>query len=135
MKKTNEVSKQVGVTGRTLQYYDDEGLLSVERSPTNHRIYDQKTLEQIWEILVYKELGFELQEIKQLLTLSEEQKKVYLKKQGKRVKSQIINLKVQMEMIFYVQEKGMPLAPVEECGTTYREGIDKVKDEMRKRIG
>lgn len=30
MKKTNEVSELVGVSKRTLQYYDDEGLISAE---------------------------------------------------------------------------------------------------------
>ncbi|MBM6852605.1 MerR family transcriptional regulator [Mediterraneibacter glycyrrhizinilyticus] len=42
MKKTNEVSKLVGVSRRTLQYYDDEGLLKVEKSSNNHRIYFRK---------------------------------------------------------------------------------------------
>ena len=31
MKRTNEVSKLVGVSRRTLQYYDDEGLLGAKR--------------------------------------------------------------------------------------------------------
>lgn len=135
MKKINEVSKIVGVSKRTLQFYDDEGLIFIERSSNNHRMYDQKALEQIWKILVYKELGFELKEIKSLLTLSEEKKKGYLSKLEERMKSEMTTLKVQMEMNFYVQEKGMPLAPSEESGTTYREEIEKLKDEIRKRVG
>ena len=31
MKKTNEMSKLAGVSKRTLQYYDDEGLLQRKR--------------------------------------------------------------------------------------------------------
>ena len=42
MKKTNEVSKLAGVSRRTLQYYDDEGILVVKRSQNNHRLYDEK---------------------------------------------------------------------------------------------
>ena len=30
MKKTNEVSKLAGISRRTLQYYDDEGILVTE---------------------------------------------------------------------------------------------------------
>ncbi len=30
MKRTNEVSKLAGVSRRTLQYYDDEGILVTE---------------------------------------------------------------------------------------------------------
>ena len=35
MKKVNEVSQLAGVSKRTLQFYDDEGLLSAERSEGN----------------------------------------------------------------------------------------------------
>lgn len=36
----------------------------VERASNNHRMYDRRALERIWEILVYKEMDFELKEIK-----------------------------------------------------------------------
>ncbi len=49
MKKTNEASKQTGLTKRTLQYYDTQGLISVERNSINHRVYEQSTLERIWD--------------------------------------------------------------------------------------
>ena len=52
MKGISEVSKLTGVSRRTLQYYDDEGLLLVERSLNNHRIFDQQDLVRISEILV-----------------------------------------------------------------------------------
>ena len=57
MKKTNEASKQTGLTKRTLQYYDAQGLLSIERTSNNHRVYEQNTLDRIREILLYKELS------------------------------------------------------------------------------
>ena len=60
MKKTNEASKQTGISKRTLQYYDETGLIVVERNANNHRIYDTKVLERVWEILVYKEMHLEL---------------------------------------------------------------------------
>ena len=62
MKRTNEVSKLVGVSRRTLQYYDDEGLLGAKRSELNYRLYDQQALERIWRIMIFKEMGFELAE-------------------------------------------------------------------------
>ena len=69
MKKTKEMSKLAGVSRRTLQYYDDEGLLITERTYDNHRLYDRQAMERIWEILVYKEMGFELKEIRKILTI------------------------------------------------------------------
>ena len=55
-KRISEVSKLAGVSKRTLQYYDDEGVLVAERSENNHRLYDEEMLEQIWRIIVYKGL-------------------------------------------------------------------------------
>lgn len=97
MKKTNEASKQTGVTRRALQYYDDEGLLSVERNAENHRMYDQKALERIWEILVYKEMGFQLQEIKSFVQrygmpmMPLEESKVTYKKRIQELKEKMKN--------------------------------------------
>ena len=74
MKKVNEVSRLAGVSKRTLQFYDDEGLLPAQRSKDNYRLYDDAALERLWEILVYRAMGLDLKEIKDLLTLSEKQK-------------------------------------------------------------
>ena len=57
-----------------MQFYDDEGLLPAQRSKDNYRLYDDAALERLWEILVYRAMGLDLKEIKDLLTLSEKQK-------------------------------------------------------------
>ena len=36
VKKTSEISKIAGVSKRTLQYYDDEGMIQVKRSENNY---------------------------------------------------------------------------------------------------
>ena len=46
MSKISEVSKRTGLSKRTLQYYDDEGLLHVPRSPDNYRMYDGETMQE-----------------------------------------------------------------------------------------
>ena len=66
MKRIEEVCRLSGVSRRTLQYYDNEGILSVKRSEENYRLYDETAMARLWEILWYKEMGFELKEIKQL---------------------------------------------------------------------
>ena len=50
MKKTKEMSKLAGVSRRTLQYYDDEGLLITERTYDNLRLYGRQAMERIWGI-------------------------------------------------------------------------------------
>ena len=130
MKKTNEVSKLVGVSKRTLQYYDDEGLLFAETASNKHRLYDQKTLERIWQILVYKEMGFELREIKYLLEFSDNQKNICFEQRMEEIKNQVMELKVQMKWILSVQNHGIPPVPIDMSGITYMESIV----ELRKKI-
>ncbi len=63
-----EVAKKMGVTVRTLQYYDKEGLLSPSaESEGGRRLYTDKDLVTLHQILSLKSLGFSLDDIKQRL--------------------------------------------------------------------
>ena len=63
-----EVAKKMKVTVRTLQYYDKEGLLSPSaESEGGRRIYTDKDLVTLHQILSLKSLGFSLDDIKQRL--------------------------------------------------------------------
>lgn len=46
VKRTCEISKIVGVSKHTLQFYDDEGLIQVERSENNYRLYDEEAFDE-----------------------------------------------------------------------------------------
>ena len=60
-----EVAKKVGTTVRTLQYYDKEGLLSPSaESEGGRRLYTDKDLVTLHQILSLKSLGFSLDDIK-----------------------------------------------------------------------
>lgn len=134
MKKINEVSQLVGVSRRTLQYYDDEGILLIERTSNNHRVYDQYALERIWQILIYKEMDFELKEIKQLLDFDNAQRDLYFNKRIEAIKKQIITLKIQMKFVSLVQVQGMPLKPEEGSGKTYVRCIEELREKFQKEI-
>ena len=63
-----EVAKQTGVTVRTLQYYDKEGLLTPSsESAGGRRHYTEKDLVMLHQIISLKSLGFSLDDIKQRL--------------------------------------------------------------------
>lgn len=47
MKRVEEVCLLSGVSRRTLQYYDDEGILPAKRSEENYRLYDEAALERL----------------------------------------------------------------------------------------
>ena len=64
----NKLAKLAGVSTRTLRYYDEFGLLSPARVSSNgYRIYGQKEVDQLQQILFYRELDVPLEEIRRVL--------------------------------------------------------------------
>lgn len=64
-----EAAKKMGVTVRTLQYYDKEGLFSPSaESEGGRRLYTDKDLIMLHQIISLKSLGFSLDDIKHNLT-------------------------------------------------------------------
>lgn len=63
-----EVAKKMDISVRTLQYYDKEGLLSPSaESDGGRRLYTDKDLIQLHQILSLKHVGFSLDDIKNRL--------------------------------------------------------------------
>lgn len=63
-----------GITPRTIQYYDNEGILKAERDELGHRVYYDKQLYVLEQIMFYRAIGFSLKKIKeQLIVGTEEQ--------------------------------------------------------------
>lgn len=64
----HEASELSGVSIRTLQYYDNIGLLPpTQYTPAGYRLYDDTAMERLQQILLFKELQFPLQEIQKIL--------------------------------------------------------------------
>lgn len=69
VKTIREISCISGVSKRTLQYYDQIGLLKpAAYSPAGYRLYDEAALETLQQILLYRELEFSLKEIRCILS-------------------------------------------------------------------
>ena len=69
--KVGELSKQTGISVKTLHHYDEMNLLNPSlRSDSGHRVYSQKDLLRLQKILTLKELGISLGEIKEILGLT-----------------------------------------------------------------
>jgi len=63
-----DVAKLAHVSVRTLHHYDETGLLvPSERSGAGYRLYTTEDLERLQQVLFYKELGFSLEEIRELM--------------------------------------------------------------------
>lgn len=68
MKTVKDVSKITGVSIRTLRYYDEIGLLKpTELTEAGYRLYDNKALEKLQEIMFFRELEIPLMDIKEIM--------------------------------------------------------------------
>lgn len=92
MKKIKEVIELSGLSRRTLQYYDDTGLMDNIRTAENYRLYRDDDLEQLWKIILYKEMGFQLDEIRKLLSSDESDMNNLLKIRAASVEQEISDL-------------------------------------------
>lgn len=65
-----ELANQTGVNSETIRYYEKIALMpNPARSAGGHRLYDQSHLKRLSFIRRSRELGFSLQEIRELLQL------------------------------------------------------------------
>src|SRR3954465_7761568 len=58
-----------GISTRTLRYYDEIGILKPARiNSSGYRIYGQAEVNRLQQILFYRELGINLESIKEIVT-------------------------------------------------------------------
>ncbi|MBS0288392.1 MAG: MerR family transcriptional regulator [Proteobacteria bacterium] len=63
--KIGDLAKQTGLTVRALRHYDEIGLLSPSlRTLSDHRLYSEKDVQKLQEIMLLQLMGFSLAEIK-----------------------------------------------------------------------
>jgi hypothetical protein len=68
MRTVKDVSEITGVSIRTLRYYDEIGLLKpTELTEAGYRLYDNKALEKLQEIMFFRELEIPLIDIKKIM--------------------------------------------------------------------
>ncbi len=82
MMTVKELSKLTGISVRTLHYYDEIGLfLPTEKSEAGYRLYDDKALEILQQILFFREFDIPLKDIKAVMENPELEKNEILKMQ------------------------------------------------------
>ena len=68
MRTVKEVSKVTGISVRALHYYDEIGLLKpTGKSEAGYRLYDDKALETLQQVLFFREFDIPLKEIKAIM--------------------------------------------------------------------
>ncbi|MGY1605350.1 MerR family transcriptional regulator [Geodermatophilus sp. SYSU D00815] len=112
-----EVAALAGVTVRTLHHYDRIGLLSPsERTAAGYRRYTPSDLDRLHQVLVYRELGFPLEEIATLLDDPDADPVAHLRRQlallrGRLERTQQMVAAVEKEM--EARTMGISLTPEE----------------------
>lgn len=73
-----EICTLTGVTRKTLFYYDRIGLLKpYDRiGVQSHKIYDREALERLRSILLYRDAGLQIREIKEILEGTQSRKTI-----------------------------------------------------------
>ena len=68
MKTVKEVSELTGISVRTLHYYDEIGLFKPTHvTEAGYRLYDDKAIEKLGQILIFRELDIPLADIKLIM--------------------------------------------------------------------
>ncbi len=69
--KIRDVSSKYDITARTLRYYEDMGLLSSTRSEDYaYRMYDQKAVKRLEQILILRKLNISIKDIQRVFNTS-----------------------------------------------------------------
>jgi len=86
-----QVATMSGVSVRTLHFYDEVGLLKPAFYGTNgYRFYEEAQLLMLQQVLFYRELGFDLAQIKQTLHRSDFEKAAALQSHREVLQKKLI---------------------------------------------
>lgn len=68
MRTISQVAELTGISIRTLQYYDEIGLLKPSKlTQSGYRLYDDEALQRLQQILFFRELDFKLKDIREII--------------------------------------------------------------------
>ena len=135
--RINEVAKLTGVSARTLQYYDEIGLLIPEKLNNGYRDYSDENLDKLQKILFYRFLKFKLNDIKELLDgdidslkILEQQRELILKE---KENFEIILHNIEKTIKTYKGEQKMTLE--EKFNGFKKEDLNKYEDQAIEKYG
>lgn len=106
-----QVCKEADMSYQTLKYYCNEGLIpNVKRDKNNRRVFDERNLKWIKDLVCLKKCGMSIQEMKEYLNLclqgesTIQQRKAMLDRKRKALLDSIEELKGCIDYIDWKQE-------------------------------
>ncbi len=137
MLTVGQVAEQLAVTVRTLHHYDEIGLLvPSERSPAGYRLYTEEDLTRLQHVVVYRRLGFALEEIALLLDHPESVEQ-HLRRQRAAVMSRLDEMSDLVAAIDRALEREMTNQPAtqQDLKDLFGEGYSDGRAEAQERWG
>ena len=112
-----EVAALSGVTVRTLHHYDRIGLLSPSgRTAAGYRQYGPADLDRLHQVLLYRELGFPLEEVATLLDDADADPAAHLRRQHRLLRDRIERTRAMVAAVekeMEARSMGISLTPEE----------------------
>lgn len=122
IKKLSELS---GVSARTLRWYEEVGLLAPSREKDNqYRVYTEKDVDRLQDILFYKELGLSLDEIGEVLKIAQDRIPFL-----QSYKEQLVSKKQKLERLILSVDKTIK-SEKGQCIMSINEKFEAFKDEL-----
>jgi DNA-binding transcriptional MerR regulator len=138
-RRVGSVARLSGVTVRTLHHYDQIGLLRPSgRSEAGYRRYADADLARLERILYYRELGFDLDRIRQLMTDGGGTTTAHLRRQHELLVERIGRLQrmaAAIEQELEADRMGISLTPEERFEVFGDFNPDDYTDEVEQRWG
>lgn len=123
MKTVTEVSRITGVSVRTLHHYDAIDLLKPTRvTEAGYRLYDDAALERLYLILLFREIGFPLKDIRGILDAPDFDRNRVLEKQIELLQDKVTHLQNRIQLARGIQLIGVRYLEFQEFD------IDKIDD-------
>ena len=67
--RIGELSKETGVSERSLRHYEEKGLLPTKRLANGYRDFDESAIEKVELIQMYLQIGLNLEETARIFAL------------------------------------------------------------------
>jgi DNA-binding transcriptional MerR regulator len=135
LRTIKEVAVLSGVSVRTLQYYDEIGLLKPAKvTGAGYRLYDEESINTLQQILLFKELEFPLKDIKRIMENPNFNKKEALSRQKTLLKAKRDRLNRLLDLIGRLEQGETYMSFKEFDLSEYIQALEKFKKENTEEI-
>ena len=101
----NEIINEVGMTKRAVKYYEEKGLLSVDKDSNGYRNYSAQDVETLKKISVYRKLGIGIKDIQSLLKTGD--KSILLRIYQEKLQEKVLQDEDMFQLVESIKERGV----------------------------